>query len=58
MSLLAASDVASNFGLVLAAVTALVGSVLKLIEKNVGAALAYASVCLIALAAALGTVKI
>ena len=52
MSLLAASEVAVQFGLVVAAVTALVGSVLKFLEKNLGAGLAYIAVSLLALVAA------
>jgi len=52
MSLLAASEVAVQFGLVVAAVVALVGSGLKFFEKNLGAALAYLAVSILALVAA------
>ena len=50
--MLAASEIAVQFGLVVSAVFALVGAVLKVIEKNVGAALAYAAVSILALVAA------
>jgi hypothetical protein len=50
--MLAATEVAAQFGLVLAAVTALVGSVLKFLERNLGAGLAYVAVALLAVVAA------
>jgi len=50
--MLAASEVAVQFGLVLASVTALVGAALKFLEKNFGAGLAYVSMSILALAAA------
>lgn len=53
MSIVAASEVAVQFGLVVAAVSALVGAVLKVIERNLGAALAYVAVSILGFVAAI-----